>query len=53
MLFSRCVVLQDEKLKFTVMGGKEIGFGIFISDVEVDSNAEKIGLKRGDEILGL
>ena len=39
-------------MQFTIMGGKEIGYGIFVSDVLPDSAAEKAGLKRADEIIG-
>ncbi|ROT81632.1 Rap guanine nucleotide exchange factor 2 [Penaeus vannamei] len=43
--------LQDEILHFSILGGYERGFGIFISKVEKGSKAEEVGLKRGDQIL--
>uniref|UniRef100_A0A1B6CBW2 Rap guanine nucleotide exchange factor 2 n=2 Tax=Clastoptera arizonana TaxID=38151 RepID=A0A1B6CBW2_9HEMI len=52
---SRCVTLarpsRDEVLHFSVLGGYERGFGIFISKVDKKSKAEDVGLKRGDQIL--
>ncbi|XP_046668061.1 rap guanine nucleotide exchange factor 6 isoform X3 [Homalodisca vitripennis] len=52
---SRCVTLarpsRDEVLHFSVLGGYERGFGIFISKVDKRSRAEDVGLKRGDQIL--
>ncbi|XP_063217155.1 rap guanine nucleotide exchange factor 6-like [Bacillus rossius redtenbacheri] len=42
---------RDELLQFTVLGGYERGFGIFVSKVEKRSKAEDVGLKRGDQIL--
>jgi hypothetical protein len=41
---------RDESMNFSILGGKEIGHGIFISSVEADSQAERIGLKRGDQV---
>lgn len=52
---SRTVTLarstRDEVLHFSILGGYERGFGIFISKVEKCSKAEDVGLKRGDQIL--
>ena len=42
---------RDEPLQFTLMGGSERGFGIFLEKVERGSKASEIGLKRGDQIL--
>ncbi|XP_011499860.1 PREDICTED: rap guanine nucleotide exchange factor 2-like isoform X5 [Ceratosolen solmsi marchali] len=42
---------RDEVLHFSILGGYERGFGIFISKVEKKSKAEDVGLKRGDQIL--
>ncbi|CAJ0569222.1 unnamed protein product, partial [Mesorhabditis spiculigera] len=42
---------KDEPMQFSVIGGKEMGAGIFVSDVLPDSAAEEAGLKRADEIL--
>ncbi|XP_054267681.1 rap guanine nucleotide exchange factor 2 isoform X3 [Macrosteles quadrilineatus] len=52
---ARCVTLarpsRDEVLHFSILGGYERGFGIFISKVDKRSKAEDVGLKRGDQIL--
>ncbi|XP_057337131.1 rap guanine nucleotide exchange factor 2-like isoform X3 [Microplitis mediator] len=42
---------RDEVLNFSILGGYERGFGIFISKVDKHSKAEDVGLKRGDQIL--
>lgn len=42
---------RDEPLQFSVIGGYDRGFGIFISRVDKGSKAEEIGMKRGDQIL--
>ncbi|XP_071543383.1 uncharacterized protein PDZ-GEF isoform X3 [Panulirus ornatus] len=42
---------RDEILHFSILGGYERGFGVFISKVEKGSKAEDVGLKRGDQIL--
>lgn len=42
---------RDEVLHFSILGGYERGFGIFISKVDKKSRAEDVGLKRGDQIL--
>ncbi len=41
---------RDEVLHFSVLGGYESGYGIFVSKVDPDSQAEKVGLKRGDQV---
>ena len=52
---TRLVVLQRNEetvsLGFSIRGGIEHGLGHFVSSVEVDSEAERQGLKVGDEIL--
>lgn len=42
---------RDEPLQFSVVGGYERGFGIFIAKVDKASKADEVGLKRGDQIL--
>ncbi|CAL4156065.1 unnamed protein product, partial [Meganyctiphanes norvegica] len=42
---------RDEVLHFSILGGYERGFGVFISKVEPGSKAEEVGLKRGDQII--
>eukprot|EP00795_Rhopilema_esculentum_P012593 gene12593-3296_t len=42
---------KDAKFDFSIMGGSEIGAGIFVSKVDIDSKAEVSGLKKGDQIL--
>lgn len=42
---------RNEVLQFSILGGHETGFGIFISKVDKNSKAEDVGLKRGDQIL--
>ncbi|XP_033230689.1 rap guanine nucleotide exchange factor 2-like isoform X12 [Belonocnema kinseyi] len=42
---------RDEVLHFSILGGYERNFGIFISKVDKKSKAEDVGLKRGDQIL--
>ncbi|XP_076365591.1 rap guanine nucleotide exchange factor 2-like isoform X4 [Tachypleus tridentatus] len=52
---SRTVTLarstRDDVLHFSILGGYERGFGIFISKVSKGSKAEDMGLRRGDQIL--
>lgn len=49
----RQVILQkanrDSLLPFSLLGGSERGFGIFIDSVK-DSEATEAGLKRGDQV---
>ncbi|KAL1122157.1 hypothetical protein AAG570_003562 [Ranatra chinensis] len=51
----RCITLarpsRDDVLHFSILGGYERGFGIFISKVEKGCKAEDVGLKRADQIL--
>jgi len=42
---------REEDLEFTLTGGYNRGFGIFIESVVKTSTAAKKGLKRGDQIL--
>ncbi|KAJ0003906.1 hypothetical protein NQD34_010120 [Periophthalmus magnuspinnatus] len=42
---------RDSCLYFSVQGGCERGFGIFVESVEPSSKAAEEGLKRGDQIL--
>lgn len=42
---------RDEILHFSILGGQDRNYGIFVSNVESNSQAEKVGLKRGDQIL--
>ncbi|XP_062249280.1 rap guanine nucleotide exchange factor 2 isoform X12 [Platichthys flesus] len=42
---------RDSPLAFTLLGGQEKGFRIFIDAVESGSKAAEVGLKRGDQIL--
>ncbi|XP_075397624.1 rap guanine nucleotide exchange factor 6 isoform X2 [Tenrec ecaudatus] len=51
----RQVVLQkasrESPLHFSLTGGSEKGFGIFVEGVEPGSKAADTGLKRGDQIM--
>ncbi|XP_015973837.2 rap guanine nucleotide exchange factor 6 isoform X3 [Rousettus aegyptiacus] len=51
----RQVVLQkasrESPLHFSLNGGSEKGFGIFVEGVEPGSKASDAGLKRGDQIM--
>ncbi|XP_028815721.1 rap guanine nucleotide exchange factor 2 isoform X6 [Denticeps clupeoides] len=42
---------REAPLAFTLLGGSEKGFRIFIDSVEAGSKAAEAGLKRGDQIL--
>ncbi|XP_031164032.1 rap guanine nucleotide exchange factor 6 isoform X12 [Sander lucioperca] len=42
---------RESPLYFSVQGGSERGFGIFVESVEVGSKAAEAGLKRGDQIM--
>ncbi|XP_054481228.1 LOW QUALITY PROTEIN: rap guanine nucleotide exchange factor 6 [Anoplopoma fimbria] len=42
---------REAPLYFSVQGGSERGFGIFIESVEPGSKAAEAGLKRGDQIM--
>lgn len=41
---------RDSPLAFTLLGGQEKGFCIFIDAVEPGSKAAEAGLKRGDQV---
>lgn len=41
---------RESPLYFSVQGGSERGFGIFVESVEVGSKAAETGLKRGDQV---
>ncbi|KAM4545200.1 rap guanine nucleotide exchange factor 6 isoform 1-T1 [Odontesthes bonariensis] len=42
---------RESPLYFSVQGGSERGFGIFVESVEEGSKAAESGLKRGDQIM--
>lgn len=42
---------REMPLGFTIAGGKEYGFGVFISKIEPESKALEAGLRRGDQVL--
>ncbi|KAM8741351.1 rap guanine nucleotide exchange factor 6 isoform 6-T6 [Acanthopagrus schlegelii] len=42
---------RESPLYFSVQGGSERGFGIFVESVEPGSKAAEAGLKRGDQIM--
>uniref|UniRef100_A0A2C9LIN6 Rap guanine nucleotide exchange factor 2 n=1 Tax=Biomphalaria glabrata TaxID=6526 RepID=A0A2C9LIN6_BIOGL len=42
---------REEMLHFSILGGLERGFGIFVTKVTPGSKAAEAGLKRGDQIL--
>lgn len=41
---------RDSPLAFSLLGGQEKGFRIFIDAVELGSKAAEVGLKRGDQV---
>lgn len=41
----------SEQLGFNIRGGQEHHCGIFVSKVMVNSEADKLGLREGDQIL--
>lgn len=43
---------RESPLHFSVQGGSERGFGIFVESVEAGSKAAEAGLKRGDQVRG-
>ncbi|XP_066199488.1 rap guanine nucleotide exchange factor 6 isoform X8 [Saccopteryx leptura] len=51
----RQIVLQkasrESPLHFSLNGGSEKGFGVFVEGVEPSSRAAEAGLKRGDQIM--
>ncbi|KAM9328940.1 rap guanine nucleotide exchange factor 2 [Gastrophryne carolinensis] len=42
---------REAPLPFTMLGGSDKGFGIFVDSVDPGSKAVEAGLKRGDQIL--
>ncbi|CAJ1063453.1 rap guanine nucleotide exchange factor 6 isoform X8 [Xyrichtys novacula] len=42
---------RETPLYFSVQGGSERGFGVFVESVEPGSKAAEAGLKRGDQIM--
>lgn len=42
---------RDSPLYFSLLGGSEKGFGIFVETVETGSKAAEVGLKRGDQVM--
>ncbi|XP_062976793.1 rap guanine nucleotide exchange factor 6 isoform X11 [Elgaria multicarinata webbii] len=42
---------RDSPLFFSLLGGSEKGFGIFVETVESGSKAAEVGLKRGDQVM--
>uniref|UniRef100_A0A6Q2ZMM7 Rap guanine nucleotide exchange factor (GEF) 6 n=1 Tax=Esox lucius TaxID=8010 RepID=A0A6Q2ZMM7_ESOLU len=42
---------RESPLHFSLHGGSERGFGIFVESVEEGSKASEAGLKRGDQIM--
>ena len=42
---------RDEHLMFSIQGGWEKGYGIFVSKVDRDSKAYELGMRKGDQIL--
>nr|XP_014340172.1 PREDICTED: rap guanine nucleotide exchange factor 6 [Latimeria chalumnae] len=42
---------RESPLCFTLLGGSERGFGMFVESVEQGSKAAEAGLKRGDQIM--
>lgn len=43
---------RESQLYFSVQGGSERGFGIFVESVEEGSKAAEAGLKCGDQVRG-
>lgn len=41
---------RESPLYFSVQGGSERGFGVFVEAVEPGSKAAEAGLKRGDQV---
>ncbi|CAL8279669.1 unnamed protein product [Arctogadus glacialis] len=42
---------REASLSFSLHGGSERGFGIFVESVDMGSKAAEAGLKRGDQIM--
>ena len=41
---------REASLSFSLHGGSERGFGIFVESVDIGSKAAEAGLKRGDQV---
>ena len=52
---TRTVILarskRDETLMFSIQGGWEKGYGIFVSKVDRDPKGSELGIRKGDQIL--
>ena len=42
---------REETLMFSIQGGWDKGYGIFVSRVDKDSKAYELGIRKGDQIL--
>ena len=42
---------RDETLMFSIQGGWEKGYGIFVSKVDKETKVHELGLRKGDQIL--
>ncbi|XP_055346464.1 rap guanine nucleotide exchange factor 2-like isoform X2 [Paramacrobiotus metropolitanus] len=42
---------REESLNFSILGGWDRGFGIYVCDVKKASKGEELGLRKGDQIL--
>jgi Rap guanine nucleotide exchange factor 2 len=42
---------RDEQLMFSIQGGWDKGYGVFISRVEKETKAGELGVRKGDQIL--
>jgi len=42
---------RDESLMFSIQGGWEKGYGIFVSKVDKETKAYELGIRKGDQIL--
>ena len=42
---------RDEALMFSIQGGWDKGYGIFVSRLDKDSKAHELGMRKGDQIL--
>ena len=42
---------RDESLMFSIQGGWDKGYGIFISRIDRDTKAHELGIRKGDQIL--
>jgi len=42
---------RDETLMFSIQGGWDKGYGIFVSRIDKESKAHELGMRKGDQIL--